>query len=191
MIDVSHNGFSGDPSEPEKFTNPDTDCVLFDMKNDGHPKCYSFPEENSRIAFLVYKDASGTWSVFGPFTPQPATAAGVKPNGMTALMQYDTNHDTAITALDPLWNRLRLWFPKHCHLEPGVVCVPLPKELHKLESAGIHSLSVVYNPDNKVDKWGNQFRYYSQVNPKPHDPMLPDDELNERRMYDVWLVEKK
>jgi len=201
LIDVTGHGFH--------LTDPNTNCVLFDLQNDGNPGCFSWPRADSGNAWLVYdrdndnKVDSGA-ELFGDFTPHsdgdylPQKWPKPNPgNGFVALMWFDQkeqggNGDLVIDARDKIWPKLKLWIDKHCTKHPGQVCSARKNELHSLDEFGIHSLSVVYSPDLKlkVDKYGNQFRFYAQVNPKPHEKQLPDDELNEKRMYDVYLVKK-
>ena len=200
IIDTTGQGFH--------LTNPDTSCVTFDLKNDGKPGCYSWPEEGSGNAWLVYdRDGDGKIDsgaeMFGNFTPHSdgdyLPVVYQRPNppqGFTALMYYDQeaqggNGDLVIDARDAIWPKLKLWIDKHCLKEHASPCSAKTSELHRPEDFGIHSLSVVYSPAHNQDEFGNRFMFYAQTNPKPHEHQKPSDELNERRMYDVWLIEKQ
>jgi hypothetical protein len=152
----------------------------------------------SGVGFLVY-DRNGDGKIsngaelFGDFTPQPTHP---NPNGFLALLQFDQpanggNMDLILDERDSVWPKLRVWIDDHCYRNPQEPCSSLPGELHKLGKEGIHSIGLVYSPSDKVDQYGNEFRYYAQANPKPHHLQEPDDELNERRMYDVFLVQPK
>jgi hypothetical protein len=186
------------------FSNPEENCVTFDLKNDGHPQCYSWPKRHSGVGFLVYdRDGDGDVDkgveLFGTFTPGAdgsCVGAKVEPqyaNGFLALGCFDQpahggNRDLKISPKDQKWPKIKLWLPDHCWDAPTTACTSIPSELHTLAEFDIGALSVMYSPSQVEDRWGNQFKYYAQTNPKPHDLQLPDDELNERRMWDVWLV---
>ncbi|HUD64696.1 MAG TPA: hypothetical protein VMQ17_08965 [Candidatus Sulfotelmatobacter sp.] len=189
------------------FSNPKEACVRFNLHNDNKPPCLSWPKRDSRVAFLVYdRDHDGGIvdsgaELFGTFTPHAdGDYLGAKGkadvSGFTALAWFDQpqqggNLDLEITPKDKVWPQLKLWFPDHCWDHPDEACASIPSELHSLDSEGIHSLSLVVSPSWDVDPWGNQFKFYAQVNPKPHELQQPDDELNERRMWDVWLAVRK
>lgn len=187
----------------KSFTDPKKACVTFNLKNDGRPACYSWPVRGSGVALLVYdRDNDGGVidsgaELFGDFTPH--ADGGVKghpnPNGFLALAWYDDpkqggNMDLEITSKDAIWKNLRLWFPDHCWDAPSLPCASIPSELHSLESEGIHSLALLYSVSHDGDQWGNYFKFSAQVNPRPHQLQKPDDELNERRAWDVFLAAK-
>jgi hypothetical protein len=171
------------------FSDPNTVCVRFDLKNDGKPGCYSFPLPGSGGAFLVYdadndgKIDSGA-EMFGTYSLQPVPMPpGFGPgNGFTALTLFDTNSDTVINNQDARWSRLKLWKPDHCFSSPDTPCSALPSELSTLESNGIHSLSLVYRPNDQTDQWGNHFRFWGELNPLSKNP-------DNRAMVDVYLAE--
>jgi hypothetical protein len=177
----------------EGWSDPSKECVMFDLKYDGHPTCFSFPARGSRVGFLVL---DGKY-VFGNYTFY--ADCGMKghpsPNGYCALSWYDKtanggNQDMQITAEDGVWTRLSLWTPDHCWDAPQVPCTPIDSELHSLASEGIHSIGLLYGNLKKCDQWGNCFRFYGQLNPKPHELLSPDDDMNERRSWDVFLAQK-
>lgn len=187
----------------KSFTDPTQKCVTFNLKNDGKPACYSWPEKGSGVAFLVYdRDSDGGVidsgsELFGDFTPHAdgGVAGHPNPNGFLALAWYDKpaqggDGNLEITPKDAIWKHLKLWLPDHCWDSPELPCASIPKELHSLESEGIHSLGLMYGISQDHDQWGNSFKFYAQVNPKPHDMLKPDDEMNERRSWDVFLASR-
>jgi hypothetical protein len=199
LIDTTGKGFH--------FTDPNKECVMFDLENTGKPKCYSWPKAGSGNAWLVYdRDNDGKIDsgaeLFGSFTPHSdgdyLVALGLpKPtpaNGFIALMWFDQpqqggSNRLEIDKTNPLWSHLYLWIDTHCQKHVGEPCSALPTELHRPEEFKIYSLGVVYTSDKKQDKYGNWFRFYAQVNPKSEAMQYPKDAI-ERRMYDVWLMSK-
>lgn len=191
LIDTRGSGF--------RLTNPRKLCIRFDLSNDGKPGCFSWPVPGSGVGFLVYdRDGDGKIEngaeLFGNFTPQPPHSPDGG-NGFLALAQFDLpenggNLDLVIDSRDRVWPKLKLWLDTHCYKAPELPCVSLPYELHTLPSLGIHSLGLVYDLSERVDRYGNQFHFYAQINPRPHELQRPDDELNERRMYDVYLAKR-
>jgi hypothetical protein len=173
ILDTSGKGF--------KFTDPSKAGILFDLRGDGNPQIYSWPEHGSGNAWLVYdrygdgKIDSGQ-ELFGNFTPH--SDGGVKnnsdANGFLALAWYDQpaqggNMDLMIDKKDAIWKHLKLWIDDHCYLTPAKPCSALPGELYDLGAKGVHSLSLMYSLNTKSDAYGNRFKFSAVVNPEAHD----------------------
>jgi hypothetical protein len=176
---------------------------VFNLKNDGKPGCYSWPEVGSGNAWLVY-DRDLDWKIdsgaelFGDFTPH--ANGGVKghrdPNGFLALAWYDQpaqggNLDGIIDAKDAIWTHLRLWIDTHCFKTPQAACSALPGELYTLPDKGIFSIGLVYSLTDKPDVYGNNFKLQAPVNLDPGTPSTLQQSHDVRVANDVWLVEKK
>lgn len=184
------------------FSDPKTDCVLFDLKSDGNPICISWPKDDSGIAWLVLPDENGNVTsgaqLFGNYTPQPNHYNATDPNGFLALAEWDTNTDLVIDKNDDVWTgkrKLRLWFPTHCRQSPSVPCTAEPGELRPLEKYGIQNISLVYGQGAAMlpggvdtDASNNQFKFCSMMNVK-------GDKLQEspdgRFACDVWVQAKQ
>ena len=202
IIDTTNTGFS--------FTDPAQGAfVTFDMNGDGKLLKFSWPKAGSGNAWLVYdRDGDGVikdgTELFGNFTPH--SDGGVpnhpNPNGFLALAWYDKpdqggDLNLILDKNDKIWQKLRLWFDDHCYKTPDVPCRSLPQELHTLESAGINSISLVYDVSSKQDAVGNDFKFFTRVNPLAET--IPVDEQGHsccdlhqkskdpRLAYDVFL----
>lgn len=199
-----------------KFSNPDMHCVTFDLRADGKPDCYSWPTPNSGVGFLVLdRDGDGVIEngaeLFGDHTPQINHPNPNNPNGFLALAEYDLpqfggNGDTVIDDQDNVWPHLKIWIDEHCYEDPGRVCVSRKSELHDLKEFGIESIDLEYGPGNKTDRWGNDFRFSTNLNADKDDPAtdnlehLPPGHKHRyhyqrskdgRKAYDVFLVMKQ
>ena len=188
-------------------TNPDKKkaCVRFDMANDGNPRCWAFPERYSGVGFLVYdldndKDIDNGAELFGTYSPHAdygVEVAGMPSDknpdsqGFRALtwekMSQGGGHNLEVTPKDGnLYKHLRVWFPDGCWDNPDQPCVSKKSEMRTLESLGIHSIGLMYGFSHDCDGHGTCFKYYGQLNPMPHDLLLPVDPKNERRVWDAY-----
>lgn len=190
IFDTGSTGFMLGLSDPQH------DCVLFDIRGNGHPLCLSWPKEDSGLAWLALPDKNGNvvtgMQLFGDLTPQP-NHANPNPNGFLALAEYDMpatggNYDLVINKEDAVWKKLRLWIDKHCRAEPNVPCTSRPDELHHLEEFGIESISLVYSASPETDEWHNQFKVFTHLNVAKNKLQ---DSTDSRLAYDVWLQQKQ
>jgi hypothetical protein len=110
------------------------------------------------------------------------------PNGLLALGEYDHNFDLVIDRKDSIYSKLRVWIPAHCQHGSRTECTSRPDELHTLPDLGITSISLVYNGGTNLDKWGNNFRFYSHMNVESKDLQASSDT---RLVYDVYLMQGK
>jgi len=157
--------------------------VKFDIAGIGKPVKIAWSAEGASTAFLALPGSDGLvhngQQLFGNFTPQPITV-GVSPNGFAALAVYDDpknggNGDGIIDARDPVFASLRLW------VDTNHDGISQPEELYPLLSLGINSISLNYKQVDKVDQYGNIFRYRTQLN--------PDFSTDAGKIaYDVFLV---
>lgn len=198
VIDTTGNGYN--------FTDPKTECILFDIQDNNKPVCLSWPVAGSGNAWLVLPSDVGVTSskqLFGNFTPVPKRKApfegGIVPitpnphNGFDVLQGYDNDESLVLDSSNPIRTKLRLWIDNHCYKNTTEVCTSLPEELHTLEEFGITNIGLVYSKSSKVDKWGNEFRYESKLNVdtsiegiNKYGLTKSADRLN-RTIYDVYL----
>jgi hypothetical protein len=157
--------------------------VLFDISGTGHPIQMGWTASDASNAFLTLPAADGLvhsgMQLFGNFTAQPPSAT---PNGFAALAVYDLpanggNGDGIIDSRDGIYSHLRLW------IDANHDGISQTGELHTLPSLGVESISLDYHLSQKIDQYGNVFRYRSRVN---HDD--PDSTHVGKLAYDVFLV---
>lgn len=176
IIDVSGKGF---------HLTSAIDGVRFDISGTDHPVQLAWTALGSDNAFLALPGSDGLVhngkELFGDFTPQPPSD---DPNGFRALAAYDKpenggNGDGIIDNRDQIFSSLRLW------IDTNHDGISQPEELHTLPSLGVYSISLDYFTSGKRDRWGNTFRYGSDVN--------SDESQNGSEVglitYDVYLVE--
>lgn len=206
VIDTKGTGF--------KFTDPAKGAyVSFDIRGDGTLLRLSWPQHDSGNAWLALdRDGDGVikdgQELFGNYTPH--ADAGIanypNPNGFNALDWYDQpaqggDGNLILDKRDAIWSKLRLWIDEHCYLAPDEPCQSRPEELHTLESKGVNSISLVWDAATRTDAIGNQFKFYTLLNPDAET--TPKDENGNscctlhqkshdgRLAYDVFLMVKQ
>jgi hypothetical protein len=146
--------------------------VDFDFFAVGKAVRIAWTAPGSTNAFLV-RDLHGDGKIvdgtemFGNLTEQPPSD---DENGFAALAQYDSNGDGWIDKADQIWPSLLLWVDDNHNgiSEAG--------ELHSLGSLRITRISVRYKEVDKVDAYGNRFKYRAHI-----------DDDGARFAYDVFL----
>jgi hypothetical protein len=114
--------------------------------------------------------------LFGNRTPQPESP---DPNGYLALAEYDKpenggNDDGFIDRRDAIYRRLWLW------VDVNHNGVSEPNELHTMAELGVDRIQLAYHEADKVDEYGNVFRYRSRLWGQYHP-------LKDRFTWDVFL----
>ena len=177
VVDVLGDGFA--------LTNV-AHGVNFDLNNDGFPELRSWTEDRSDDAWLVLdRNHNGIIDqgkeMFGNTTPQLSPTGGEQMNGFRALALYDGfgyggNGDGEITEQDAIFRYLKLWQDKN-HNGVSESC-----ELFTLQQLGIAKIDLDYRLSNRVDQYGNQFRFRSKVRD------MYDAQIG-RWAWDVYLLE--
>jgi hypothetical protein len=176
LIDVNGNGF---------VLSNAANGVQFDLRANGTPRQFAWTIPSTDDAWLVLdRNGNGTvdngQELFGNYTPQPEPPVGEGRNGFLALAEYDKpinggNNDGKIKNNDSVFSSLRLWQDfNHNGISEA-------SELFTLSSLGLNTIHLDYQTKNKVDEFGNRFRYRAKV--KDHQ----DAQLG-RWAWDVFLV---
>lgn len=127
----------------------------------------SWTDQHYSNAWLVLdRNHNGTIDdaseLFGELTPQPDND---HPNGFKALAVFDDprnggNGNGRIDPGDAVWSSLRLWVDRNHN------GISEPSELIPLSEAGIFAIGLDYALSERVDEFGNQFRYVASVQDK-------------------------
>ena len=159
IVDVEGNGFSLTSAE---------EGVAFDLNGNGVKQGrLAWSNAASDDAWLVL-DRNGNGLIddgsemFGNFTPQPSPREGIPKNGFNALAVFDEiafggNGDGWLTSGDRIFRSLRLWQDLN---HDGV---SQESELYSLEERGLTSIELSYKSSERVDQYGNHFRFRAKV----------------------------
>ena len=158
IIDTDSSGY--------KLTDVDHG-VDFDILNIGFPQHLAWTARRSTNAFLVLdRNRNGRidngGELFGNITLQPESA---DPNGFIALAEFDKaenggDADGKITRNDTVFRKLRLWIDSNHN------GISEPEELYRLPSLDIVGLRLNYTESDRVDQFGNEFRYRARIRNK-------------------------
>lgn len=140
---------------------------------------WSWTQPGSDDAFLALdRDGDGAIGdgseLFGDGSPQAASAS---PNGFMALAVLDWpdhggNDDGVVDARDAAWPQLLLWRDLDHDGRSGA------GELSGLDASGVHGFSLDIQPSDRVDEYGNEFRFEASVLADPPASTTASD---------VWL----
>jgi hypothetical protein len=156
---------------------------MFDISGSGQAIQLGWTAKGANNGFLALPGPDGLihngQQLFGNYTAQPPSQNPA--NGFNALSVYDDpknggNGDGVIDSRDLVFASLRIW------IDANHDGVSQPEEMHTLPSVGVNSLSLKYRESDKIDQFGNHFRYLDKVNPGDTSSTV------DRKAYDVFFV---
>ena len=179
ILDLGRHGF--------ELTGPE---VSFDLTGAGHPQLLGWTASGAEDGFLVLdRNGNGTidngTELFGDFTPIGWGPMGRRANnGFEALAWFDNvanggNGDGAITAVDAVFDRLRVWVDRNHN------GISEPDELKSLAECGVISISLTVHESRRTDEFGNIYRFISEMS------IVRGDHVRRSRAVDVFLATGK
>lgn len=157
---------------------PAQDGVFFDINADGARDHVAWTKPNEPVGFLALdRNANGIVDdgseLFGTATIKRDGTRAL--NGFEALADFDENGDARIDSSDAAYDRLLVWVDANHdgHSQPF--------ELQTLSQAGIVSISTQYKESERIDRYGNRYRFAGSAFFSKMGPEI------EHRLFDVFL----
>jgi hypothetical protein len=165
------------------------DGVLFDIDGDGSPEQIAWTPAGSSLAFLaIDRNHDGVINsgkeLLGNYTVLGATN-GFEALRLLNLMSNGNVEKGSISAEDPLFERLLLW------VDTNHNGISEPSELHPA-SLYLSEVGLGYQYSNRVDEFGNAFRYRGWVHVRTkwgrnQTQSQRDNDDRTRSVWDVYL----
>ncbi len=139
-------------------------CQVFDLDGDRHVEQTAWTARHADEGFLALdRNLNGTiddyMEIFGDHTPQLPSK---EPNGWRALAVWDDslnggNEDGVIDVNDYIFTALLIWVDRNHNGASE------PEELLSLEQVGVDYLELDYGRSERVDEFGNLFKFWAKV----------------------------